>query len=96
MQDASSYGRYYWCVRIPQSPSADIEGTSTVSNSTDIYLYADTCQILPSGAVEFKRVTKDEQTGEQIEQISMAFAAGEWILVFAASTADGSALAVED
>ena len=90
------YGQYYWCVRLPQSltqESNDVEGT--VSDVAEIYLYADTCGILPSGALEFRRVAQDDKTGDQVSYINLALAPGEWICVYAADVEDRHAVAVE-
>ena len=95
MQEATSYGRHYWCVKIPQGLSDGTAVDATLIDATEIYLYADTCTIHPSGSLEFKRVAKDEDTGEQVSFINFALAPGEWILVYAANVSDRSALAVE-
>lgn len=96
MNEASNYGQHYWCVRLPQSltqESNDVEGT--VSDVAEIYLWADTCTVLPSGAVEFSRAAKDEKTGEQVRHVNLALAPGEWICVYAADVEDRHAVAVE-
>lgn len=95
MQEASTYGRKYWCVKIPPGLSEDNASEGLLSQGTELYLYADTCSILQSGALEFRRVDKDEQTGEQVSYINLAFAPGKWIVVYLASPDEGHALAVE-
>ena len=96
MKEASSYGQRYWCVRIPASLSEESENDEGIlSDTTELYLYADTCIVLPSGAVEFRRVTKDERTGEQADCLNLAFAPGEWICTYEADPEDGAAVAVE-
>jgi len=93
MQEPSAFGQYYWCVKIQQVLSERSEGT--LSDTTEMYLFADVCTVLPSGALEFRRVTKAEQTGEQVNHITLALAPGEWICVYTADLENGHALAVE-
>jgi len=96
MKEASEYGKNYWCVKIPQELSEESENIeATLSDTSELYLYADTCVILPSGALEFRRACKDEVTGEKSDIINLAFAPGEWVCVYAAELEDGSAVAVE-
>jgi hypothetical protein len=95
MQEASSYGKRYWCVKIPQSLSDGTAIEATLSDATEIYLYADTCSVHESGALEFERVEKDENTGERSTLINFALAPGEWMFVYEASVSDRGALAVE-
>ncbi len=95
MQEASGYGQNYWCVKIPQGLSEESATEGVLSEATELYLYADTCTILPSGALEFRRTAKDERSGEQASYMNLALAPGRWIVAYLASVDDGHALAVE-
>lgn len=96
MSEPSSYGKNYWCVKINEAYCEAHEGEDgLVTDPTEIYLYADTCEVLPSGALEFRYNTKDDQSGKKMSLINMCFAPGEWVHVFSASLDDGRALAVE-
>ncbi len=99
MTEPSAYGRFYWCVRIPQILGEQAEETGqlegTLAAAAEIYLYADECIVHSSGSLEFKRVRKDEGTGETVRHTNMALAPGEWICVYQADIDDGHALAVE-
>ena len=99
MTEPSAYGKFYWCVRIPQllgeeaGETEQLEGTLVAP--AEIYLYADECVSHASGAIEFTRIRKDEATGELVRHINMVLAAGEWICAYQADIDDGHALAVE-
>ena len=96
MGDPSSFGRYYWCVKIPAGLSEEGENDEGVfTDTSELYLYADTCTILQSGALEFRRSVKDENTGAQISCLNLAFAPGEWVCAYEADREDGVAAAVE-
>jgi hypothetical protein len=99
MREPSAYGRYYWCVRIPQVLSQEIEKSgvieATVAAPVEIYLYGDECAVSPSGALEFRRVKRDKKTGEEVTVINMALAPDEWICAYEADPEDGHAVAVE-
>jgi hypothetical protein len=95
MEEPSSYGKRYWCVKIPQALSDGTAIEATLADATEIYLYADSCTIHRSGALEFTRVDTDEKTGEQATYINFALAPGEWVFVYEAATSDRGALAVE-
>lgn len=60
---------------------------SDLSPEGEIYLHADRVEFLPSGAVVFHC--------DQWGYPNMAFAAGQWTAVYAASVIDGHAVAVE-
>ncbi|MDX9788654.1 MAG: hypothetical protein RBT11_17890 [Desulfobacterales bacterium] len=74
-----NYGNYYFCVKVPK----------TISQNGEIYLYADTVRTDQTGNLFFER----EKDGEILPNV--VFAAGKWILFFAASCLDGSAATVE-
>jgi hypothetical protein len=99
MKEPASYGSHYWCVKIPQSLQEEVEKSEeiqgTLAAPAEIYLYADYCEILPSGALEFRRYKKDKKTGEKISVLNMALAHMEWICVYEADIDDGHAVAVE-
>ena len=96
MKESSSYGNNYWCVKIHEIMCETCEeDDGTVTDPAEIYLYADTCDVLPSGALEFRQITRNEKTGETASSLNMAIAPGEWICVFSADVDDGRALAVE-
>jgi len=96
MKEASTFGRNYWCVKISNTVYERVdEEDAKVTDPTEIYLYADTCEVLPSGALEFRYSGVDRQTGKVSSVLNMAFAPGNWICVYAADIEDGTALAVE-
>ena len=64
---ASDYGRYYWCVK------------TDLSESGEIYLFADEVRHLPNGGVLFVAQGNDH------ERTNLALAAAQWTAVFAAS-----------
>ncbi len=96
MKEPNTYGKNYWCVKINEAYCEEHEGEEgLITDPTEIYLYADTCEVLPSGALEFRCNTKDDQSGKKMSLINMCFASGEWVHVFSANVEDGRALAVE-
>lgn len=77
MTETKDYGGYYWCVK------------SGLSESGDIYLYADDVRLTKNGELEFYQLRDDEP------QLLFAVAPGQWKAVYAASVFDGSAVAVQ-
>jgi hypothetical protein len=57
--------------------------------NTEVYAHADRVEFAPSGGVVLLR-DRDEQSSP-----TLAFAAGRWSFVYAASVIDGSAVSVE-
>ena len=78
LEGAAGYGAYYWCVK------------TDLSESGEIYVFADVVRHLPTGGVLF--VAKESDGGERA---NLVLAAGQWTAVFAASCFDGHAVAVE-
>jgi hypothetical protein len=76
------YGKSYWCVKVPRN----------ISSSGEIYLYADKVELTPDGSLIFLRCPEDS---DKEPSPNLALAAGSWIVMFAASVIDGSAVAVE-
>lgn len=81
-RDTSKYGRYYWCIKVPES----------VGKNGEIYVHADACEVLPHGDLLLKRVKPE---GEDNYEVNLALASGQWIAVYAASLIDGGAVAIE-
>jgi hypothetical protein len=79
MRQTDKYGRYYWCVGVPESICPDKQ----------IYLHADSCTIMPNGALSF-----DRKRGKYL-QTNLALAPEQWYYVFAASVIDGAAVAID-
>lgn len=77
LEGPAGYGAYYWCVK------------TDLSESGEIYVYADAVRCEPTGGVLF--VSRQDDG----ECINLALAAGKWTAVFAASVLDGHAVAVE-
>ena len=75
MTEPHDYGNYYWKLR---------------TRDSDIWIHADTVEVLPSGALVFLRVKKDGSATPQ----NFIVAPGEWQSVYAASVIDGGAVAV--
>jgi hypothetical protein len=75
---ASDYGKFYWCVK------------TDLSDSGEIYVYADEVRYTPVGSVSFVSKRTDG-----CEITNLALAPGSWTAVFAASCFDGHAVAVE-
>jgi hypothetical protein len=75
---ASDYGGFYWCAK------------TDLSESGEIYVFADEVRYLPTGGVLFVAKRRDDG-----ETTNLALAAGQWTAVFAASCWDGHAVAVE-
>lgn len=82
MSDATEFGKFYWCVTVPEA----------ISKDGQIYLYADRVEITTGGEVLFWR---GAGLGEQQDHLNLSLARGYWQLVFAASMLDSHAVAVE-
>lgn len=80
MSQSKEYGRYYWCIKVPHS----------VSESAEIYVYADVHHVDPSGTLVMLRNTEG---GKQ--QATLALAAGSWYAFYLASETEGTPLSVE-
>lgn len=86
-RNTEKYGRFYWCVK------------TSISESGEIYLFADKAEILSSGALCFSH-DKNFVDGkgflqEIITITNLSLAAGKWDAFYAASCLDGAAVAVE-
>lgn len=81
MPGPESYGRFYWCVKVPKGVSKDGE----------IYVHADSVEIAASGAVLFMQ----NEAKDRPRQPTLVLAAGMWSAFYAASVLDGAAVAVE-
>jgi len=73
------HGNYYWCIKVPE----------TICPRRDIYACADRTEITGGGDLVLR------QDGKQGPSVNLAFAKGQWHVVFAASCLDGSAVAVD-
>lgn len=73
------YGNKYWCVKVP----------SNISQDGEIYVYGDTVEVTSNGELIFWREKEQERYQ------NLALASGSWLVFFAASFMDGSAVAVE-
>jgi hypothetical protein len=84
--DPSKYGEFYWCIKV------------TASEDNDIYVYADRLEVTVTGALIAwggNRNKGGEDQGPDMRKPVLMLAAGHWTAAFAASTFDGSAVAVE-
>ena len=73
------YGKYYWCIKVPKS----------VCPKGEIYACADKAEVTGGGELVLW------QDGKKGPSVNLAFAQGQWHVIFAASCLDGSAVAVE-
>jgi hypothetical protein len=80
MTQSSNYGRYYWCIKVPQK----------VSKSGEIYGCADEVEVTATGVLLLWQVRDGEP-----RRINLAFAPSQWNLIYAASCVDGSPVAVD-
>lgn len=76
------YGRYYWCIKVPD----------TISKSGEIYLHADEITVNKHGDLEAWHANEKAPGGRHQ---NLALAAGQWLAFYAASVMDGSAVAVD-
>lgn len=84
MSNASSYGRFYWCVK------------TNLSDSGEIYIHADSVELTADGSLVFWQHKESEDPfGELSQRVNLSIAAGNWKACFAASVIDGHAVAVE-
>lgn len=81
-RDTAQYGEYYWCIKVSEDMSEDGE----------IYVYADTCRVMPNGELVCLGHRNKKFEGEYI--INIAVAPGKWNAVYAADILDGAAIAV--
>jgi hypothetical protein len=72
-------GNYYWCVKVPKP----------VCPAGEIYACADKVEVTGSGDLILW------QDGKKGLSVNLAFAKGQWHVIYAASLMDGSAVAVE-
>ena len=79
MGGPSDYGRFYWCVK------------TELSQSGEIYVFADEVQFTPTGSVLF--LGRRDEPGE--DRTNLALSVGQWSAIYAASCLDGHAVAVE-
>ena len=82
MAEASEFGKFYWCIKVPEAIGA----------TGQIYLYADRVEITASGEALFWR---GPGLGEQQDHLNFALARGCWLVVFAASMIDHQAVAIQ-
>jgi hypothetical protein len=82
MSNASNYGNLYWCVK------------TTMSKDGEIYLHADSVRFTPTGDVVFSNAPNPAK-GDTEPTPMLALASGHWTALYAASTLDGHAVAVE-
>lgn len=82
-RDTSKYGDYYWCIKVSKDLAEDGE----------IYVMADSCRVLQGGELILLGNQNKKFQDEHI--INLAIAPGKWNAVYAASTKDGSPVAVE-
>ena len=81
----SKYGRYYWCIKVPESLSADGE----------IYIHAEKPIIHPNGELELVGAFREYlNSPPERELANLILAPGQWLCIYAASVLDGSAIAV--
>ncbi len=80
-EESRRYGEFYWCVALADEPT------------TEVYLHADAVEVTASGSLLCKRWARVNDD-ERIEQVMVAFAAGEWRFFYAASVLDGAAVSV--
>lgn len=80
VSNASKYGQYYWCVKVPKS----------LAKEGEIYVHADKVIVKDCGSLCF--ISENEKQGHIY---NMALSAGNWLCFFAASCLDGNACAVE-
>lgn len=76
---AEQFGRFYWCIKVPVP----------VSGNGEIYVYADEMEIGSDGSL---RAIKQIDEGHHY---NLVLASGSWLVFYAASLLDGSAVAVE-
>ena len=82
MSNASNYGNLYWCVK------------TTMSKDGEIYLHADSVRFTSTGDVVFSNAPNPAK-GDTEPTPMLALASGHWTALYAASTLDGHAVAVE-
>ena len=93
MTEPSNYGRRYWCIKVPESISKDGE----------IYLHADRVELRDGALIflgKFYPSAKDgcvdyENPQDKEEKTVLILNKGQWLVCYAASVLDGSAVAVE-
>ena len=79
MSNPSSYGQFYWCIKV----------MTHLSESGEIYAYADEVTTNPDGSLALL------QDKGGTKEVTLLIAAGAWLALYAASALDGSALSVE-
>lgn len=79
-------GDAYWCIKVPPS----------VSQSREIYVYADDLTVTPTGDLLVRGGYRDGN-GKIPDKaiVVLALAAGKWTAFYAASLMDGAAVAVQ-
>jgi hypothetical protein len=90
MNEATDYGNFYWCVKVPK----------TMSKSGEIYVFADEVQFQLDGSVLFLGYGWDNSVHPHVKtretlRVNLALAPKSWTGVYAASCMDGHAIAVE-
>ena len=90
MSDSSTYGQFYWCVKTPK----------TISQSGEIYVFADEVKFNQDGSVLFLGYRWDTNARPRVKteeelHVNLALAPKAWTAVYAASCICGGAVAVE-
>ena len=73
------HGNQYWCIKVPEA----------ICPRREIYACADTAEVTGGGDLVLW------QDGNDGPSVNLAFARGQWHVVYAASFMDGSAVAVD-
>jgi hypothetical protein len=92
MTEPSNYGKYYWCIKVPESISGDGE----------IYLHADKVEFRDGALIfsgKFYQSMGDgnpdyEKPRDMEEKTLLILNKEQWLICYAASVVDGSAVAV--
>jgi hypothetical protein len=78
-------GAYYYCIKV----------TGDVSEDGEIYAYADRVVVTAAGTLVLFHVFTPREQAEEQEEMTLMIPGGKWLAVYAASSLDGSAVAVE-
>jgi hypothetical protein len=91
--EPNNYGKYYWCIKVPESISEDGE----------IYLNADRVELRDGALIfsgKFYPSARDgypdyENPKDNEEKTLLILNKEQWLVCYAASVIDGSAIAVQ-
>jgi hypothetical protein len=80
MEDASKYGRIYYCIKVEKE----------LAKSCEIYAFADEIRIIGDGALALYSIRN-----EKIGSVNLIIPSGKWRAVYSASVLGGHAVCVE-